>query len=118
MTEALSALLAKLEAATGPSFALDEAVALAFGWQWGDGIPPAYTVSVDRAMTLVPDGWVVAELQQNYYSEGGELNSLCWTAGVVCGWKYGQAKYNERIKTAALALCIAAVRARLAGQKE
>ena len=31
---------------------------------------------------------------------------------------YGQAKFNERIKTAALALCIAAVRARLAGQKE
>ena len=120
MTEAFSALLAKLEAATGPSHALNREIHEALHGSFPSlAIQfPRYSGSIDAAMTLVPDGWVVAELQQNYYSEGGELNSLCWTAGVVCGWKYGQAKFNERIKTAALALCIAAVRARLAGQKE
>ena len=66
MTQALSALLAELEAATGPSRELDAKIARAVGWRERDGmfgrewISPAgrmaelpfFTESLDAAMTL------------------------------------------------------------------
>ena len=81
-TDALSALIARLEKAEGPSRELDAEIALAAGWTriediCGDGtrlgwiwtapikhgvgaLLPRFSASLDAALTLVPEGWTRA----------------------------------------------------------
>ena len=144
MTQALSALLANLEAATGPSRELDAAIAVAIfraapgmdlraeaagedceaGTYWLVGpswrsltTSQRYSESLDAAMALVPPGYgcsvstpwrdkakaraCVADNARGYFDAEAEMH-------------YG----GHDAETPALALCIAALRARLAGQKE
>ena len=120
--QALSALLAKLEAATEGSGKLSWDIAEALGWTkywnsltiylppgateesgpWHDN-PPAYSESLDAAMTLCDD-------------------SVYPPAGAGVAWWYDVITYaavqSKKPNQLALNACRAAVRARLAGQKE
>lgn len=84
----LLALAERVEALTGPDRETNARIALAAGWVclrertrkrhglWGapgyimndDGFchkdPPAFTASLDAAMSLVPDGWYIDRLHQ------------------------------------------------------
>jgi hypothetical protein len=101
-------LIARLTAATGPDRALDHAILTAlnraskngFSTQ-GLGPLPAYTQSLDAALTLVPEGWRVTHA---YWDD----ERAHFTLGHVDrdkGWRDGDAP------TPALALCIASLRA-------
>lgn len=118
-------LLAALEAATEPSRELDAEIAKALGWipesrlndpDWWvrqDGVRlslPCFTSSLDAAMTLVPeeDLYVELEICKNYswvYVEREDED------GVTIGQWLG------RQKLAAIALCIAALKAHFAQEK-
>lgn len=125
MTANLSELIAKLEGATEPSRQLDSAIAahLGFdGWtaeEWADvvseagllnpSIPkaPAYTASIDAALTLVPDG-------------------MLWHAGLnTDGSAFGDIRTIDKLEwfsdgrqSVPLALCIAALKSRATAAKE
>ena len=135
----LAALVERLEKAEGPSRELDGEIATAaHGWKfvcepvqgwlgggswWEDAagktvrLPP-YTASVDSALTLVPEGWewqvsnrAPKPLAGRAYIHNRELIS----GGAVSH----NPKYRGQEATAAtpaLALCIAALRARAAGR--
>jgi hypothetical protein len=83
--------------------------AAAYALKCGSGIPPAYTASIDAALTLVPEDkyWRVAHVENMLI--GGDWvvtlhnNALPYDAG---RHQFGRAA------TAAIALCIAALRAR------
>ena len=123
-----SALLAKLEAATGPSRELDAKIALAVGWRERNGMfgrewispagrmaeLPPYTRSLDAAMTLVPEGcyWHVAAGKTR---DSEPLYGAMIQEAAFDGAELGAA---ENDVGPALALVIASIRARLAGQKE
>ena len=127
----LAALIAKLEAAPEGSDALDREIATVCGIEWspdedgqfgGYNILPRrcrFTSSLDAALTLVPEGWRVFE--------------LCEWAGIPpCGWHCvldvrdlvtpqrvsaglpadNDDRETKQIRTPALALCIAALKAR------
>lgn len=108
----LDELIARLEAATGPSRELDF-----WCWWWGkashDGeLPdadyvtaniksdpgPRYTASIDAALTLVPEGW-----EWCAYGAGGA--DVWWPEGL-------HAQKMTYAASPAVALCIAAIRAR------
>ena len=128
MTQALSALLAKLEAATGPSREYDAEIARAVGWHLRDGMYglewiapegrmrglPHFTESLDCAMTLVPEGcyWHVAAGKTR---DSEPLYGAMIQEAAFDGAELGAA---ENDVGPALALVIASIRARLAGQKE
>ena len=124
----LKSLIAELEAAKEGSRTLSDKVLLACGWsyepnrygpggpQWGGGglwtdplgigtaasdPRPSPTESLDAALTLVPDGWAV-ELT-------GEKGSQGW--GVRLTSDASQETMGLAL-TPALALCIAALKAR------
>lgn len=82
-------LIERLEAATGPDQELDHAIGMAVGFG-GD-----FTSSIDAALTLVPEGYG--------WNLQGNTNSFY---AVVRGYK------NKVSPTPAIALCIAALRAR------
>jgi len=129
---ALGELITKLEAAKGPDRRLDEAICESLGYEvrWDHRLPgrgfyepvkgyswqdvPAYTHSLDEALTLVPKGC-------GYTLNGGSIR-LCVAElrrppeGDPDGWwvTVGSASAS----TLAIALCIAALRARLAQQGE
>lgn len=97
----LIALAERCEAATGPDRELDKRIFLHAG-DFSEALremPPAYTASLDAAMTLVPKGW--------YWRTDQGRN-----AGGACF----KADSHEQIFTLAdapaLALCAAALRAR------
>ena len=142
MTQALSALLANLEAATGPSRELDAAIAVAIfraapgmdlraeaagedceaGTYWLVGpswrsltTSQRYSESLDAAMTLVPEGWHWT-LSHNGEGRPGEH----WYAASMCdAERVTKLAVEEQLAlTPALALVIASIRARLAEQKE
>ena len=105
-------LIARLEATEGPSRELDCEIHEALGHEvilgagkhpmnrTGGGRVPKYTASLDAAVSLVPEGWEV--VLEWYRSEGmarlsrNGLDADSLSAG----------------KTPALALCIAALKAR------
>ena len=113
-------LLQELERATEGSRELDAKIAEAIGWcfvpahtlseakwlppAWSDpqtdpdySAPPAFSTSLDAARTLVPEGmWMAAEM-----GAGGHENWWTWFVG----------KEQASAPTAALALCIAALKA-------
>lgn len=119
---ALLQLAGRCEAATGPDREMDadivQALGLAPHWVCGrigfgqfqapdprdqSWSSPAFTASLDAAMTLVPEGWWIATLAQNRHGERTTVTL-----------------YNDEIEyadcrsapTPALALCAAALRAR------
>lgn len=118
-------LIERLEKATGPSRELDGALfEIATGkspyfntvpYRAG-GAPqrkmmsvPAYTESIDAALTLVPEGWTVANIGQN--------DSKGWWAELRRGFQtsYDRVELSNiglRELGPAIALCSAALRAR------
>lgn len=115
-------LIERLEAASGPDRELDAEIAVAIGlgkatanhagryWKQGDlhvtGEAPAYTASIDAALTLVPEGWTYEGRQ------GPSGFPHLWTLSTI---KCGDVRYTTvtgRARSAAITLCIAALRAR------
>jgi len=111
----ISSVIQKLEQATEGSWELDCEIYEIFHGPEGDepwpGCPAHYTTSVDAALTLVPEGWRVEDLSQ------GRQRSL-WYVNL---WPISKKNWDDNEKQAysedrpspALALCIAALRARL-----
>lgn len=130
MTGYLEALAARVEAATGPDRELDAAVVRAIHpgaviepYCAGDDEPvvfhaaplvnnkaelPAYTASIDDAMTVVPEGWHVS-----YASEDRHSRSWGWTLRGGYG-----VERTGRAATPALALLAAALCAIPANQEQ
>lgn len=112
----IAALIERLETATVGSRGFDYEIHCAIGWRdcdqggWIRGTDctgqgwPDYTTSLDAALTLVPDG--------KRWQAG-------WSPRVLkneCGFaiiEYRDGKTAEQAATPALALCIAALKARL-----
>jgi len=101
----LTALIEMLEKATGPAYALDCEIEdwryalLGWGKPLGQRItPPAYTASIDAALTLVPEG------------DGWHLDTARMADGTVYRCVVGPSM-AAWAKTPALALCVAALNA-------
>ena len=97
---AIAELIAALEAATGPNYALECQISVAVGAP-GDGAPKPYTASIDAALTLVPEGWIwdVSSSGCAWIMRDGD--SVCDSQIVISG-----------IENPIIALCIAALKAR------
>ena len=116
-------LIERLESAPEGSRELDGEIALLLGWKktidgfynsrWKDpagqlqgNIPPAFTTSIDAALTLVPEGW-----RWDIGPWDDQIRAEIWnhtedeTKEQYCGFA----------STPALALCIAALKARSDG---
>jgi len=114
--DTLLALAERVERARGPAFVIDAKIAAAVGWP-DDVVPPAYTTSLDAAMTLVPDG-AGFNLDRYWIREG-----VRWTTKIATG---GIPENPRQVfdcwdaYTAPLAIVAAALRARAAllGQGE
>jgi hypothetical protein len=117
-------LIARLEAASGPSRELDEAIARHLGapldrhesgdfWRltepwagWSHHYPmPKFTASIDNALTLVPEGWS--------RQVGDSENRMHAQAVLGRSYPTNRNVYVEA-RTMPIALCIAALRARSA----
>jgi hypothetical protein len=122
-------LIAALESASGPSRELDAEIAsyvLPVGYgmyltreQWAAAVAaenwnsPRYTGSLDAAMTLKPEVWMVRVLAQN---DGGG-----WFCELVSRWP---SSYTKKVRsggdnsnlTPALALCTACIKALESGE--
>ena len=104
-------LAARCEAATGPNLAVDVAIENAcveptgFPKKW---IALAYSKSLDAAMTLVPEGWMVANISQT--------DAGTWWAelrkGYITSYSAVAMSGHYKVATPALALTAAALRAR------
>ena len=124
-------LLARRGAATEPDRELDATIALAAGWTRHHGQYewmkpngffstvgcPAYTASIDAALTLVPEGWRMAALCQRdpwfCRLETDDFESVTWGKGG--DWITEVTSGNEataNAPTPALAIVIAALRAK------
>ena len=139
----LDALIAQLEAATEGSREIDAAIATMFasteryaysgenlGWYYSHynavSISPEYTSSLDAAMTLIGDDW---SIRLSAWDDG-KLGAHAWLfapsspvmSDVKCwgeahiGWPDCHS-YKEAHRHFALALCIAALRARASQAK-
>jgi hypothetical protein len=125
----IAELIARLEAATEGSRELDEAIALTFGWTL-DGqpttaapyrwiapkggwhlTPPLFTESVDAAMSLVPKRGAGGLLWRIILERKPLHSGPAWIAEVREHAKNGGGAIAH---TAALALCVAALKARSA----
>ncbi len=98
-------LIAALETATGPSYALDEAISI---WRYTEAgeQPPAnsrpYTASIDAALALVPAAY----------------DAIIHTAGGADVWRPNVGLRDANMcyaPTPAIALCIAALKAQEGG---
>lgn len=106
-------LIAKLETAEGPSRELDFAIAAAVGWPdapYSKQHARRYTESTDAALTLVPEGWQWKVGFQKTLAEKATPIAMVYAPD-----KTGA--FDERLRayvaaTPALALCIAALKAR------
>jgi hypothetical protein len=107
---AMTDLIERLEAATGPSWELDASINYAVN-PHASGIygHPPYTTSIDAALTLVPEGWtgldIISYQRRTRYTV--ELSRLL-DDDVEEDLRTG------RGPTIAIALCVAALRARAA----
>lgn len=102
----LSELIAALEAADGPGLDLDEAIKTGLSREgvWVPlGLPP-YTVSLDAALTLVPEGCGFTLNVNRDTSEAEVFGEETGTSPWVI--------VHPARRTPALALCIAALKAR------
>ena len=117
MTEEQRAQITKIEAATAPSWELDEKIARAAGWKKHDevwympgsymlgqsGFAPKFTSSIDRAMLLVPEGWNIISMDQ-------VLSDGFWGVDIA-SIEAKSAIYSQH-KILPIAICIAALKAR------
>lgn len=109
-------LIARIESATGPDRELDCRIWCAVERQnfdvcrqvvpnFGEWLAPSYTASIDAALSLVPDGhqWSLSEcaMPDRYYAGLGSR-------------KASGRSFVAQAATPALALCAAALKARLA----
>ena len=105
-------LIARLEQASEGGAELDEAIFAAIGreheFHWNTA--PRYTTSLDAALTLVPEGWRT----QLYQRDGGWFSRLVeiTTSRVVAPFESDEKGFAP-VPTPALALCIAALKARI-----
>lgn len=114
-------LIERLEKLDGPSREIDDEIAEWVGTseprmggpnpdgtQWADDwhAPLPYTRSVDAALTLVPDGWRWNTGSQNVGDEYDGPVSYCWKPNPKVHVQ------TARAVNPALALCIAALKAR------
>lgn len=104
-------VLARLEAATEGSEALDRLIYEAMGAEeffdctYSDSDMPPFSTSVDAALTLVPDGWGIGLAQEwPWPKEEAPLEARLFHRAHGCV----DATHDDP----ALALCIAALRAR------
>ncbi len=105
----LSKLVAALEAATEGSEYLDYAIQRQFALMKP---VPAYTSSVDAAMSLLPDGWSIHRLCHRHDCRG---NFTGWFAELYrASDAVIEQPANSLGATAALALCVTAMRVKLA----
>jgi len=99
-------LIERLERAEGPAYALDCAIAdfLSGPDEWILGAPPAYTGLVDKAITLVPRHhlWML--------KKGIECQAVVWMLETDYDERQPPTGYTTEFP--ALALCIAALKAR------
>jgi hypothetical protein len=104
----LLALAERVEALTGPNFAVEQQVHAALG---GDTlvVSKPFTASLDAAMSLVPEGCMAAIVR---FSNGTGRANLHKGADV------GGEGIDARAATPALALTAAALRARAANQEQ
>ena len=105
----LSDLIAWIEAASGPDRAIDWAIHLRDGLEGVGmyGAHPAYTTSIDAALTLVPEGYA-------YTIYGGDPNRKD-SASLGRIPNPGELMADDYVgegATPALALCAAALKAR------
>lgn len=126
-TNAMNDLIERLEKATGPDRELDLAIGEAVGEANHSG--PAhhrpfrewakhYTASIDAALTLVPEGWWMT-LDRYVISDEPEPSPMAWRAWLrkIEGDLDGDGpvyhrKHFSPAPTPAIALCIAAMKAR------
>jgi len=115
VNERLLELASRCEQATGPDRELDIAIAeKVLGWgKWPKGPAPKVTASLDAAMTLVPEDGRI-ELKSEF-SDGPDT-PLEWWAALAPG--YMQQRVRTEGRTAALALCAAALKARASTAEE
>lgn len=71
---------------------------------------PHYTASIDAALSLVPEGWFVANLAQ--WRSGAPTRT--WAATLKLDPQCDEERHTSNRPSAAIALCIAALKARLA----
>lgn len=115
---ALGALIERLEKATGPDRALDAIIDSMFRLQTGTPLPNGnlqfshgwlasepYTASIDAALSLVPEGMVAVVMA---------LETGRGKAAILYPMQRPEPLIGEVCGTPALALCIAALKARLA----
>ena len=98
----MTELARRCEEAEGPDRNLDAMIHFAIKNGIGCGMAqdaPAYTSSLDAAMTLVPDGWTL------FHLDGPFNNGPCHATVANGDFAEGEAE------TPALALCAAALRA-------
>ena len=132
MIDHLPALIARLEAATGPSRELDCEIAEQAGWAEVGyrpkfvspiGFPPhgksvrcvpRYTASLDAALTLVPEDWKMqGQIAWPGYDDGKFINDVRVELHHVVS-SGGGPMVTALAKTIAIAICLAALKARLA----
>lgn len=130
MSDTLNDLIARLEAAEGPSRELDARITAVLNnpgkpfeeinWiaaeaAWGAHAFPLYTASIDAAMTLVPKGWhiLLSDWEHAKLRERGPWQCIITQPGTRDTF---EPRFRcDHAPTPALALCIAALRARQGG---
>lgn len=94
----------RVMALEGPSFAIEQEIGRLINPQATRlSVFPAYTVDLNAAMSLVPEGWGV----MLHVSENGLHSNVC----LARSYPTNLAAYGEA-KSPALALCAAALKAR------
>lgn len=115
---AVGALVERLEAATEGSRELDaeiDLLALDLGWRAERHTrgTPNYTTSIDAALSLVPDNWSIWALMI-WRGESSTVTAMEteFKPGFGHAHSGGMGRVETKASTPALALCIAALRAR------
>lgn len=98
-------LIARLEAATEGNRELDVEIHQLRGFI--TDTPAPYTQSIDAALTLIPDGWTVSVMR---FSDGEGYVELSDNQGRFL--VKGDTEIYQEAATPALAICIAALKAR------
>ena len=107
MTDEIKDVIERLEKAGEPAYALDCAISDAISGRvgWGLTPPPAFTGLIDKALLLVPRHhlWQI--------KQGIECEAIVWM--LETDYDDRPAPTGHTTKFPALALCIAALKARL-----
>lgn len=85
-------------------------------WHVSDAVPH-YTTSLDAALTLVPEGWLFEKMVSSTKSHEGYgtlMEITGWSAWLMPKARERGRRIGENRQSRALALCIAALKARAA----